>query len=42
MNARMHLWLERLARAFVDFIAVQAAGIVALYFIVLHRAGVRT
>ncbi len=39
MNARMHLWLERLARAFVDFIAVQAAGIVALYFIVLHRAG---
>ncbi len=39
MNARMHLWLERLARAFVDFIAVHAAGIVALYFIVLHRAG---
>jgi len=39
MNARMHLWLERLARAFVDFIAVQVAGVIALYFIVLHRAG---
>jgi nucleoside-diphosphate-sugar epimerase len=36
VNARIHLWLERLARALVDFVAVQVAGIAALASIVLQ------
>lgn len=33
MSTQFHLWLERVARALVDFIAVQVAGIVALVFV---------
>lgn len=33
MSTHFHLWLERLARALVDFIAVQVAGLIALIFV---------
>jgi len=33
VSARFHLWLERLARALVDFIGVQLAGFIALTFV---------
>lgn len=33
MTIDFHLWLERVARALVDFIAVQVAGAIALIFI---------
>jgi nucleoside-diphosphate-sugar epimerase len=33
VSAHFHLWLERLARASVDFIGVQVAGLLALTFI---------
>jgi len=33
MNTHLHLWLERIARAFVDLIAVQVAGVLALAFL---------
>jgi nucleoside-diphosphate-sugar epimerase len=33
LSTYFHLWLERLARALVDFIAVQIAGLIALIFV---------
>jgi nucleoside-diphosphate-sugar epimerase len=36
LKIQLHLWLERLARALVDFIAVQVAGLLALVFVGTH------
>jgi len=39
LNARFHLWFERSARALVDFIAVQVAGVFSLLYIDLRGHG---
>ena len=33
VSTQFHLWLERIARALVDFVAVQVAGMIALAFV---------
>jgi nucleoside-diphosphate-sugar epimerase len=38
VNLQVNLWLERLARALVDFIAVQIAAILSLMFLALYSA----
>jgi len=35
---QMHLWLERITRALIDFIAVQLAGILSLVSLALPAA----
>lgn len=41
-NSHLHIWFERVMRAAVDFVSIQAAGVLALSFIGLqisHRPG---
>jgi nucleoside-diphosphate-sugar epimerase len=38
LSTHFYLWLERLARALVDFVAVQVAGVLALVFVTIRAA----
>lgn len=37
MNRVLHLWMERLVRASVDFFAVQVAGLLSLYLVLVQN-----